>query len=326
MSRLYGAARQASEYVRRRFDRSVRNADRQIDQRADSDYMQSRRSLGQRLADFVFGRRRRGDGRPTEPPPPPGQTRQPRQRRTAAEWLRDAIGGGSDDQDGSGQQPPGAAPPRQAGTGPNRTGTRGGGGFGEPPSRPATGFPSSADDDDELGPGDFQLLGRDATYDPEDWRVVMDQMRVTPGSSNVYGYYYERESRTTGILYVTFLGSHAGNRGGAGPTYAYYTVPTRKYQEFQRATAASAGGAVWDYLRVRGSSWRHQYNYRLVQSDGDYIPRKSTRRGFRTRNLVEPGVGRRSFRRSTLEERLYSQSDTRPDRGQPDRGERDRGD
>lgn len=107
MSRLYGAARQASEYVRRRFDRSVRNADRQIDQRADSDYMQSRRSLGQRLADFVFGRRRRGDGRPTEPPPPPGQTRQPRQRRTAAEWLRDAIGGGSDDQDGSGQQPPG---------------------------------------------------------------------------------------------------------------------------------------------------------------------------------------------------------------------------
>ena len=287
MSRLFGAARRASEYIRRRTSRATRAADAQISQTASSAYVRNRRSLARRLADFIFGRNR------DEPPPPPPEQPQEPQRP---------------DQPDQPQPPP--TPPKQPPTPP------------PPPPKPRTtgGF----DDDDgygkELGYGDIKLLGRDASYDPEDWKVVMDQMRRTPGSSNVYGYYFEFESRTHGILYVTFLANYRGvTTEGPGPTYAYYGVTARKYHEFARATDDSAGGAVWDYLRVRGSTWEHQHNYRLIQVTGDYIPRKVTRRGFRTRYLPpSPTSSAWEYRRSTLEEQIFPSGE--PDRGEPDRG------
>lgn len=218
------------------------------------------------------------------------------------------------------QRPP--QPPRPPGDSDQRSGAPPvTSGFGVPPTPPRPPEPPAGVPGDEEF-DNIQLLGRDASYDPEDWRVVMEGMRLTPGSSNVYGYYFESESRTHGILYVTFLREHSdGKREGPGTTYGYYSVPASKYHEFKKASAASAGKAVWDYLRVRGTVYAHQHNYRLIQAIGEYVPRKATRRGFRTRNLPDPGVGRRSFRRSTLPERLFAA----PDRGEPDRGEPDRG-
>jgi hypothetical protein len=186
------------------------------------------------------------------------------------------------------------------------------------PPRPPVGIPSDDDGDD------IELLGRDAGYYLPDWAAVMAGMRLTPGSSNVYGYYFVFESRDAGILYVTFLAvGEGGKRSGPGQTYAYYAVPGRKYHQFARASDSSAGSAVWDYLRVRGTIAGHQHNYRLVQSYGDYVPRKATPVGFRTRNVTAIGItGRRSYRRSTLPERIFA----RPNRGSPDRGNPDRGD
>lgn len=291
MSKLFGLGRQASEFVRRRMSQQTQKADRQIDWQQSSRYVESRRSTWQKLGDLIFGRTDR-----QYPPRPPGPV----------------------------TPPPVEPPPIESG-GPPRPPTK--------PPGPTTGFPDGPDDNGRIGPdgvdygrelgyGDIQLLGRDASYDPADWQVVMDQMRRTPGSSNVYGYYFEFESRTQGILYVTFLDTNSdGSRSGPGPTYGYYDVPAKKYHEFKKATAASAGTAVWDYLRVRGTVWAHQHNYRLIQPGGDYIPRKATRLGFRTRHVPTPGVGRREYRRSTLPERLFAM----PDRGEPDRGEPDRG-
>ena len=176
---------------------------------------------------------------------------------------------------------------------------------------------------------DIQILGRDAGYDQGDFDAVMDGMRNTEGSSNVYGYYFERESRRTGIMYVTFLGRLPdGQRGGAGPTYAYYDVSVRKAVEFTKSTATSAGEAVWDYLRIRGTSHGHQHQYRLISSGGEYVPRKTTPWGYRNRAVPAIGPGRRSFQRNTLPEQAFSRGTPdrgRPDRGRPSRGQPDRG-
>src|SRR6056297_372497 len=189
-------------------------------------------------------------------------------------------------------------------------------------------WPGQQEDDGfgpELGQGEIQILGRDVGYDEADFEAVMEAMRRTPGSSNVYGYFFEREARRTGILYVTFLAQRRGQTGsGPGPTYAYYDVPVKKAVEFQRATQESAGGAVWDYLRIRGTIAGHQHQYRLVHVSGEYVPRKVTPLGYKNRAVPALGVGRRSFRRNTLpEQKFFSRGG--PNRGGPDRGEPDRG-
>lgn len=283
-SRLFGLGRAAGEYVRQRMNRQTVSADKAVEALTDN---RTKLSLARRLARVIFGITDKGDPRTTRPKPPTGTPTAP----TLVE------------------------PPGQRGAG---------GG------RPVEGQPGGGDDgggDDgygpELGYGDFQFTGRDATYDRQDWEAVMEGMRVTPGSSNVYGYYFEREARRTGILYVTFKQQIQGTgaRGdGPGSTYAYYDVPVRKYQDFKRRSAESAGKAVWDYLRVRGTIWAHQHNYRLVQVTGDYVPRKATRKGYRERHLPVHGTGRREYRRSTLPENLFL------DRGEPDRGAPDTGD
>ena len=238
--------------------------------------------------------------RPTEPPPPEMAGPRPP----------------------TGPQPPLPTPPPP---GPESAGPT--------PPRPVTG---QGEPEDEGA----RVFGRGAPYRPEEFEQMMAEMRVTPGSTNVYGYFFEHESRTRGILYVTFLGAtSSGGRSGPGQTYAYYDVPVRKYHEFSRATAQSAGGAVWDYLRVRGSVWLHQHNYRLVQSHGDYVPRKATQYGFKTRMVARMGgdgpyrqgeyspageranAVRRSYTRSTLPERTFAN----PNRGGPNRGAPNRG-
>lgn len=137
---------------------------------------------------------------------------------------------------------------------------------------------------------EITLIGRDASYD--DAGAVdrlMDKMRQV-SSSNVWGYYFEIEgSPSTGLLYVTFLAeaTSGGDRPQSpGSTYVYFDVPTKKYHEFDRASDASAGKAVWDYLRVRGTVWQHQHRYKFLQNQGEYIPRKATRSGFRTRHQI----------------------------------------
>jgi hypothetical protein len=294
--------------------RTTAQADEQIEQRASSEYTRSRRSLVDSLARFIFGQ---GDRRY---PPGHGQVepeRDPSQPPTFPGGFESNVGAPPVQTEGRQPIPP-QPPPRRPIVGQPETGGQGGGRDGGGGATIAAG----GEDFD-----DIQLLGRDAGYDEEDFRVVMSQMRLTPGSSNVYGYYYEFESRTTGILYVTFLATQTGGkRSGPGPTYAYYTVPGRRYHEFARAAEVSAGNAVWDYVRVRHSSWQHQYSYRLIQPQGDYVPRKATQAGYRTRNVPAIGVGRREYRRSTLPERIFPRNNRgTPDRGNPDRGTPDRG-
>lgn len=319
------------------------------------------REVARRLAELAFGRRAERqyppafvppstmdpDWRPGAPPVVPGMAGpqfpgeyvEPREGAPpVVDWMRDLLE----------PRPPGPVwpvPPEMTGprppTGPQPPPP------GPPPPTPAPAGPTppgpiwpipTPEEDEEPEPG--RVFGRGAPYRPEDFAQMMEEMRVTPGSSNVYGYFFEHESRTRGILYVTFLGANAeGRRNGPGQTYAYYDVPVRKYHDFARATAQSAGGAVWDYVRVRGSVWRHQHNYRLVQSHGDYVPRKATRDGFKTRMVARMGgegpfrrgeytpVGeranaiRRSYTRSTLPERRFAN----PNRGEPNRGGPNRG-
>lgn len=196
-----------------------------------------------------------------------------------------------------------------------------------------------------------EILGRDASYDEQLWQNVQaNEVRVV-SSSNVYSYYFEAESPSSGILFVTFLhwekGMKSTDRSGPGATYAYANVPTRKYEEFRNAADTSAGTAVWDYLRVRGTVHEHQHPPRLIQVAGDYVPRKATARGFADRTLVSPGMsptsrrqtfrrsqsrenhpGRQFFKRSTLAATPNAgriRRNGKPNRGEPNRGEPNRG-
>jgi hypothetical protein len=210
-----------------------------------------------------------------------------------------------------------------------------------PPQRPTGNAPTGGDWDDDRDYFDnIQLLGRDMSYDADDWALVSDQMRIV-SSSNVYGYYYQLESRSSGILYVQYLDytprslGGTGQRGGPGPTYAYYSVPLRKFREFEQMAASTAGGAVWEYCRVRRSMYEHQHTYRLIQTSGEYVPRKVTAMGFKRRNVAAIGIGRRNRRyrdaggaRLQLDEYTHTQADGSrgwPRRGTPNRSGPNRG-
>lgn len=298
-SRLFGLARQISEYVRNRFMPRYREMDAEQERRASGRLGQhsKRRGLPDRLPEILNRRRNQQQGiepddqRPGAPPVQPGaQPRPPAPLRPGqVDW----------------QPPPSMRPDYSPPV-------------DEPPP-PGTAA-AGGDDFDEI-----EILGRDAGYDEEDFAAVMAAMRTTPGSSNVYGYFFEREARRTGILYVTFLqqGLNGEKINAPGPTYAYYDVPVTNAVAFQRAAPASAGGAVWDFLRVRGSTYGHQHQYRLVHVSGEYVPRKATRAGWMARAVPALGVGKRTFRRNTLSPFRFPNA--RPNRGDPDRGNPDRG-
>jgi len=177
----------------------------------------------------------------------------------------------------------------------------------------------------------------------------------TPGSSNVYSFQYNFETSTLYVRYqahsvnssaVSVKNTHGlgrikgtlgqtvgGKTGGPGPMYAYYDVPKRVFERLVRAQ--SAGRAVWDDLRIRGTAYGHQYSYGLVdaqevQTDegkGFYVPRKITAGGYRTRSFA-PGAGAgRGYALSSLprEDRNFRGRPDAPNRGrafnaQPFRG------
>jgi hypothetical protein len=177
----------------------------------------------------------------------------------------------------------------------------------------------------------------------------------TPGSSNVYSFQYNFENSTLYVRYqahsvnssaVSVKNTHGlgrvkgtlghtvgGKTGGPGPMYAYYDVPKRVFERLARAQ--SAGRAVWDDLRIRGTAYGHQYSYGLVdaqevQTDegkGFYVPRKITAGGYRQRSFA-PGEGAgRGYALSSLprEDRNFRGRPDAPNRGrafnaQPFRG------
>lgn len=148
-----------------------------------------------------------------------------------------------------------------------------------------------------------------------------EQEQFATSSSNVYSFSYTPESRTRGILYVTFrhgkpthyvsqVNKTTGKkyRMGVkpfvrGPMYAYFDVPQAVYTRLK--SASSVGETIWDDLRIRGSVYGHQYRYTLVAGaktgpafDDVYVPRKATQRGFAKRSVRL--TGRRQFVASNL--------------------------
>lgn len=177
----------------------------------------------------------------------------------------------------------------------------------KPPKPPRSASPNPFDEED-----DIELLGRDSSYHHRDWEKLQESEVRVVKSSNVYSYAFEHETKAKGILFVTFLewepGMKQSARSGPGSTYAYYDVPTLKYRQFQKAADASAGTAVWDYLRIRQSSHDHQHRYRLIQVAGDYVPRKATKTGLSRRALIAPGLTPEVRRK--LAERALDDRDT----------------
>ena len=140
----------------------------------------------------------------------------------------------------------------------------------------------------------------------------------TPGSSNVYSFVWVSDEHTIeedggirinlygqkttemGTLIVTFKVWSPGMKqkerpNSPGATYAYAGVSRMKYEAFLGSTSPdSAGYAVWDYLRIRGTQSGHQHAYRLISVTGEYVPRMATPSGFRRRSqnmlVVDPNA------------------------------------
>lgn len=140
-------------------------------------------------------------------------------------------------------------------------------------------------------------------------------------SSNVYSFAYTPESRTMGILYVTYRhGKPVGYKTqvnkttgkkyrcavkpfARGPMYAYFDVQRAIYIRLKQAQ--SKGEQIWDDLRIRGSVYGHQYRYTLVAGakigpsfDDVYVPRRATQSGFSKRAVRLTGT--KGFVASTL--------------------------
>lgn len=132
--------------------------------------------------------------------------------------------------------------------------------------------------------------------------------RVT-NSSNVWSFGYDYTTETLYVRYkapnlnrkaVTLDGKGggkgilgrtvAGKANQAGPLYAYFNVPRRKFEGMQQAN--SKGKFVWDHLRRRGSVWQHQHPYRLIDTglaggvSIEYAPRRASKSGFEPRALT----------------------------------------
>lgn len=102
-------------------------------------------------------------------------------------------------------------------------------------------------------------------------------------SSNVHSFTYWNANKT---LQVRFLGGESGRRSGPGPMYSYSSVPYDVWQQFRAKAKSSAGGAVWDEMRVRGSSSAHKFDYSLTSPGaGGTVPRKDTGFGLNPREL-----------------------------------------
>lgn len=148
----------------------------------------------------------------------------------------------------------------------------------------------------------------------------------TPESSNVYAFRYVYDTRTLHVAFRQWTPTQGKSRA-RGPIYGYYHVPPGVFLGF--IEAPSKGSFVWDALRVRGTVSGHQYDYRLVATKGEYVPRKATLtpqgEWFVQRTVTGRGV--RTGKQYTLTSQLPSGPAMRgvPFRGGPDRGTPDRG-
>lgn len=176
----------------------------------------------------------------------------------------------------------------------------------QPPAAPPTTPAAPAQEDED----DVTVFGR---ADINRWtdQQIRDAQQgeiFTPQSSNVFSYFWVSNSPmgrsasagVNGTLFVTFKAWYPGQHGKrpnvAGPCYAYSNVNLREYQSFDKAADSSPGGAVWDYLRVRGSRHGHQHPYRIVAGvtipeGGTYVPRKVVSTGLARRALYDPRSG-----------------------------------
>lgn len=181
--------------------------------------------------------------------------------------------------------------------------------------------------------------------DQEEQMPEVSPLIRTPGSSNVYSFQYNYKTSTLYVRYqahrvnrdaVELKSTHGlgrvkgslgrtvgGKTGGPGPMYAYFDVPVRVFERIIRHQ--SAGGAVWDDLRIRGTAYGHQYAYSLVDAQeietkegkGYYVPRKITSSGYRQRSFA-PGSGAgRGYALSSLprEDRDFRGRPDAPNRG-----------
>jgi len=160
--------------------------------------------------------------------------------------------------------------------------------------------------------------------EPTGWLADAEQ-RVN--SSSVWSYAFQQETEKYGTLYVTFLAwtPGTGKLHSPGATYAYYDVTLAKYRAFKRDASRSAGEAVWDHLRVRGSVWEHQVPYEMVggvkvQDQGVYVPRKATEKGYMRRSIQDPYGPRGRWVRSALPSREHLPPRGEANRGTPNRG------
>lgn len=341
MSRLFGLARTASEYFRNRWNRNVRAADDARDARGGG-------SRGSAMRTYLQGRGRQPRSRRGEPPtigPVPPPVEPPLQPPPISPNPLQFPPPPTSPPSLPPQGPPGTIPPSTGGRDlpsppkpPGKPWDKPPGNPWKPPKGPdyrdppdeppPPPEPPGPPDDDfgpELGHGDIELLGRGVQYDEDDFFAMMDVAEKTPHSSNVYSFFFERESRKHGIMYVTFQRTMEGGKKimAPGPTYAYYDVPVKKAVEFRKSAKSSAGGAVWDELRIRGTYHGHQFQYQLIHVSGEYVPRKASPKGFVSRAVADLGVGRRSYRRNTLPPVRFNNGG--PDRGGPNRGTPDRG-
>lgn len=197
---------------------------------------------------------------------------------------------------------------------------------------------------------------RPRVVEPEERQPQKPVMIRTPNSSNVWAYGYDERDETMYVQFqspalnraaikgtplATFPGSglkksqrpHGklgstviGKVNKPGPMYAYYNVPKSVFNKFLRTS--SAGGAVWDNLRVRGSAYGHQYSYGLVHGVAtqgvDYVPRRASEFGLLQRRMTTP-EGRELISLLPSERGKWGTDDrgravVRPERGRPDRG------
>lgn len=151
--------------------------------------------------------------------------------------------------------------------------------------------------------------------------INMASVRGTP-LATFPGSGLSKRQRPRGRLGRTVM----GKQNKPGPMYAYYGVPQDVWERFRRQT--SAGKAVWDKLRIRGTVWGHQYPYELVfaaiVSGIDYVPRRAAEEGYMTRRMTTL-EGRKLIsvlpqQRGVWDTDERGRAVVRPDRGRPSRG------
>ena len=153
---------------------------------------------------------------------------------------------------------------------------------------------------------------------PVEHPMMTGEMMSNFGSSNVHSYSYDMDART---LYVRFLQTHGYQKAaGKGPLYAYHNVPPAVFEAMLKAP--SKGKFVWRRIREPGTISGHQFDYRLVGVERDYVPRKATMmaggEGYTPRTVLTSRG--RELSSSNGRQVVRPLNRATPNRGTPNRG------